>query len=692
MSYYTHVDTAIVQCPTPAILQPFCRADGTLIWRAATSQHGCEGERWYRMVNGALTLTCRPNDLTAQCKVEYLAPTCVEDANGVQYTRYTVILPGQDEALGVVFFNRQTGALASISADDVVSVCEPSVEEALCEGRPSIPALQALVVKVCDEPERLLRSQIFFDCNNGAPRELVQEVWATTSSTPGGETRTIRYYECGTDEAIDAASVNVEALLKCTPCEALIPARASNCKETAAEPDPTTDVFHVTETGAGGGTSWSDAGSLVDALSAGTNPTRTEIWVQAGVYNASVDGIYTINRALRIYGGFSTGTEMRRSERNSDPATNGTVLSGGNATRVMNILTASTSIDTTLVDGFTLRDGSDTSASAVFLNNGSGATFRNCLVTANMQTGFGVITVNNSNVRLCQSSFVDNIIMDAPAGGFRSGGAVMRFFATDSEQHILEAVNCQFVRNVVTMGNGTANPILLGGAFTIQSEQTAEILATFVNCVFAENAAICNGASAQGNGARGGAFYLHSGETATLETNFVNCTFANNRAVYTPSGTSGGGAVHIDEVGTSTNTVDFRNCILWENEADVGTQYDFGFGTGVTANFRDSLVQDAATTGISGTVNVFIQGVSQGTDTSAIKDEDPLFVAAPSNVRLQPASPAIDCGFNAHLFAPGLSSPPFSTPPVVDLDGNSRVINGVVDMGAYEAICSASSS
>jgi hypothetical protein len=55
---------------------------------------------------------------------------------------------------------------------------------------------------------------------------------------------------------------------------------------------------------------------------------------------------------------------------------------------------------------------------------------------------------------------------------------------------------------------------------------------------------------------------------------------------------------------------------------------------------------------------------------------DPKFVdpdneSAP-NFRLKPGSPAVDAGTQAH----GVAS--------TDLDGNSRVVGGTVDIGAYE--------
>ena len=88
-------------------------------------------------------------------------------------------------------------------------------------------------------------------------------------------------------------------------------------------------VIHVVPGGGGDGTTWTMALDLSAALLAAQ--TGDEIWVKSGVYRPSSSGnraaSYTLKSGVALYGGF-VGNETARTQRNSNPATNGTVLSG----------------------------------------------------------------------------------------------------------------------------------------------------------------------------------------------------------------------------------------------------------------------------------------------------------------------------------------------------------------------------
>jgi hypothetical protein len=146
---------------------------------------------------------------------------------------------------------------------------------------------------------------------------------------------------------------------------------------------------------------------------------------------------------------------------------------------------------------------------------------------------------------------------------------------------------------------------------------------TVTNCIFSGNKA----------GSGGGMYNFISSPTVT------NCTFAGNSAF------AGGGMYNFR---SSSPTV--TNCVLWgdgqeiandENSSPVITYSDIEGGYGGVGN-----------------INV-----------------DPLFVnSAAGDYHFQLGSPCIDTGSNAAV--------PLSI--TTDIEGNPRILGGIVDMGAYE--------
>jgi hypothetical protein len=102
------------------------------------------------------------------------------------------------------------------------------------------------------------------------------------------------------------------------------------------------------------------------------------------------------------------------------------------------------------------------------------------------------------------------------------------------------------------------------------------------------------------------------------------------------------------------------NTIVWGNTAAIGDpQVYWEVGT-FTAG--DSIIEGGCPAGVT-------------CDPVSIIDADPLFVDAPNgDLRLLQGSTAIDTGNNAAVPA-GITT---------DLAGNPRILNGTVDLGAYE--------
>lgn len=235
-----------------------------------------------------------------------------------------------------------------------------------------------------------------------------------------------------------------------------------------------------------------------------------------------------------------------------------------------------------------------------------------------------------ANVRFTRCKFIGNT---AGGGGYGSGtaesfgGAIM----SDTGSVLLE--NCYFASNSANQGGGTY--VLFG-------------LAEANNCAFASNKAL----SGRGGGVMfSGSFF-----------DFTNCSAGGNSA------TLGGGAVYAADFSFGT----FDNSVVWTNSADVGSA-GVEIDSGSSCDFAYMILQASG-----GSAS---WSVANGFDNGNNLDVDPLFQSNPSisgagNMRLKAGSPAIDSGNNALL------SPVYAT----DLDGQTRIVKGTIDRGAYEAV------
>jgi len=192
-------------------------------------------------------------------------------------------------------------------------------------------------------------------------------------------------------------------------------------------------------------------------------------------------------------------------------------------------------------------------------------------------------------------------------------------------------INCVVTKNK-TVGNG-------GGGGTMYG--------TLENCIISENET-----GGYGGGVYGGTLknclitrntgYNYGGGVYGNGTVLINCTVWGN----TLTATSGSGA------GVSGGTV--LNSIVWGNTMNGGTLANWSAGGCAITNSCTMPMPSS------------YYGADNITD-------DPMFVnATAGDFRLRLTSPCINMGNNAH------------TDSATDLDGNPRVVGGVVDMGAYE--------
>ena len=227
----------------------------------------------------------------------------------------------------------------------------------------------------------------------------------------------------------------------------------------------------------------------------------------------------------------------------------------------------------------------------------------------------------------------------------------------DAATSIQDAVDAASSNDAVLVTNGTytsASEITVAKAITVESVNGRD-----VTIVDGENAHRCfhlgnyactisgftitNGNT--GGSSKGGGVYC-----STATPVITNCTLSGNSAAY-----DGGGSYY----GT------LNNCTISGNEAIYGGGGSY-YGTlrnciifgNDGPNYFSGSITNSCSPGLTGTGNI---------------TNDPQFVNVPGgNYRLLQSSPCRDAGNNGYVSG--------ST----DLDGNPRIANGTVDMGAYE--------
>ncbi len=187
--------------------------------------------------------------------------------------------------------------------------------------------------------------------------------------------------------------------------------------------------------------------------------------------------------------------------------------------------------------------------------------------------------------------------------------------------------NCKFIQNAA----GSR-----GGGIFVAGESTV------VNCVFSRNTA-----------EHGGGLYI------TAAVSVANCAFSDNT----------GAALMINDLILSGGVPVIYNSIFWGNTPEqVGSMPDVP-GVGPGLRYCD------------------IQGGWSGAGSNNI-DADPLFVRPCSDdLRLSVGSPCVNGGFNPGLPPDTLdldNDGDTAEPIPFDLAGNPRLVDALVDMGAYE--------
>ncbi|GEM_PF-1728202 len=413
--------------------------------------------------------------------------------------------------------------------------------------------------------------------------------------------------------------------------------------------------------------------TITEALSAAT--TADEIWVADGTYEEAF--VLTTDRAL--YGGFA-GTESERSQR--DPAVNVTKIDAGgnrNAFKLNRFTGAGT-----VIDGFTIQNGdygitSDEIVGAITVK---GNLFKNQrqvgvslsgsmnllgnrfegIGSTNLSLGGAVIVSGNE---IIGQQYADGIVCSGAAtitnntvNGCYYGIRALQVPLTVSSNYVfgqqangiylsLNSGATTLVQNNLVERSKRSGIFVSGGTPQIlnntlraitSNSSGGGVLVSSGSCVVANNVVIGNGV-----GGFGGGISVQGGTPK-----IVNNTIVANSAQ------SGGGGIYV-EGGTPT----IANNLVAHNSSGVGR------AASVVMTFRYNDVYENN--------NANYIGMPDPTGIDGNLSIAPGLVAAPSrDLHLQSGSPLINAGNGADVVGD------------FDLDGESRVQGGAVDIGADE--------
>jgi hypothetical protein len=354
------------------------------------------------------------------------------------------------------------------------------------------------------------------------------------------------------------------------------------------------------------------------------------------------------------------------------PAGGLTINGNANGTSVFGIAAGKT----VEMANLSITNGKSLSAGGI-VNHGT-LTLSDCGITGNVatdSTGVGGGIYNTGVLTLTQCSVTNNYARKKGGGIYNAGSGTLTVNGCNISNNSTLTLSSDYggggiysegkltITDSTLSNNGSGN----GGGIDNDAHETA----TVANCTLSYNQAQYHG----------GGLYNQNGTTLTC----VNSTFAFNSAEYTggidnafatvtmvnctvaknKSGAASGG------VNNSGTTFYITNSIIAQNSVYESD----GTGPDVKGSFRSQgynlIGNTKASSGWIGTDLVNLSpGIGAFGNYGGPGDTFPLL----------PGSPAIDNGNNAVI-----TSPLFLPPPITDERGVSRIINGRVDIGAFES-------
>ncbi len=409
------------------------------------------------------------------------------------------------------------------------------------------------------------------------------------------------------------------------------------------------------------------------AISTALGAASTEIRVEQGTY---VENIYVGSAFVSEYLEITGGWNATFSARSADASL--TVIDGSQLINpVVSIGSAGASV---LVDGFTVTNGTGSIAGGVQVTpSGDGeVTVSNNRIIGN--TASAATVPGGAGVGFRQTSgggrfyLLDNLISGNTVentGGASSGGGGVKLYAYDASSFV--ALGNRITDNTCVAPLGT----VFGCGANLYHDSTA-------SSAFSSNLVKGNRTeTAAGTDVHGAGGYLGLGPIGNILSVRGNL-WIDNRDVGSQEG------YHVQSTSHGTGTLIASDTVV-AGGTDIGvfaTSYDTS-----TLRLTNLTVFDHADTGVlfnafgaaSSLYNTIVFGSPTLTDFNStvvstggnLLGIDPLFVSPASwDCRLRSGSPALDRGDN---------SPPGGLGPT-DADGNPRIIDGTVDIGAFEGV------
>ena len=449
---------------------------------------------------------------------------------------------------------------------------------------------------------------------------------------------------------------------------------------------PAWATVYVVPGGTGNGTTWAKAfGSIQGGINAAFSKGGDQVWVAKGTYYENI----TLAAGVKLYGGF-VGNETTLAARPSfprpNPDPNASVINGGWAGSVVTV-PAGLGPDV-VIDGFVIIDGYSNYGGGGILVLNSNPIIRNCVITGNGATrGAGIYCVGAS----------PTIVNDIITGNFADdwgGGICCEDGASPSITY--STISCNYAG-------------YYGGGLDIETDSSP--LVAWVNItgnsagwdgggVFVFDGSnpniTCNNISSNNAGWYGGGIYIYnSSPTITRNTISYNIAPIDGGGLYiyyysSPAvidniiagnyagGYGGGIAVYWYCSPIFTNNTIASNTsvnkggglvLLYKAAASVSNNIVAFNSSGIYSYYSAPTLRK---NDVYNSPGVNYIGLVPGTGDISV---NPQFVnSAAGDYHLAGTSPAINKGLNT---APSI--------PSLDYAGNTRIVGGIVDMGAYEA-------